>query len=334
MTLSQTATIAKQVITVSIITLVLVITSFIGYRIWYTYYLAHLPPVEEKPDAKFGLLSSPNFPKASVSSSNYSYSIDTITGNLPKIGVDKGFEKLIKVYFVTKTFASLLSSEKSQKLAEKFGISAKPQILSEIKYQFEEGNKHLSVNLDSNNFAFQQEATPSAQESLDADNKIIEDFRNTLSALGVLKEGLSKGKTKVTHLKNSAQVSLWPTPIEGKDIFTAQFDTSLINAVIFKSADNLKNYLSLNYTYYPIELSTFATYPSKTAEQAFEDLKSGKGVIIVESEKPNISITAISLGYFLPEKYNPYLQPIFVFEGPHFVGYVSAVSEQFQTAAN
>ncbi len=329
MTLSQTAIIAKQVITVSIITLIVVILSLIGYRIWYSYYLAHLPPQEEKPDLKFGLLPTLDFPKASVSSSNYSYSIDTTTGNLPKVGVDKGFNKLIKVYFVTKTFASLLSSEKSQKLAEKFGITAKANILTDTKYQFEQENKSLSVDLDSGNFAFKQEATPAGQENLDDDKKLISDFKDILTNLGVLKEDLNKGRTKVMLLKNTAQISIWPASIEGKDIFTPQFDSSLINATIFKSADDIKNYLSLNYTYYPIELSTFATYPIKTSEQAFEDLKTGKGIVIIESNKPSVSITSVSLGYFLTEKYSPYLQPIFVFQGPHFVSYVSAISPEY-----
>lgn len=334
MTLSQTAIIAKQVITVSIITLIVLTISFIGYKIWYGYYLAHLPPVEEKPDVKFGILPLPDFPKAAVSSSNYSYSVDTTTGNLPKIGVDKGFDKLIKVYFVTKTFASLLSGEKSQKLAEKFNITTKPKILTETKYEFEENGKTLSIDLDSGNFAFKQEASPSGQESLNEDSKLTDDFKNILSNLGVLKEDLAKGKSKILNEEQTSQISIWPAAIAGKDIFTAQFNTSLVNAVVFDSASDLKNYLSLDFTYYPIETSTFATYPIKTTEQAFEDLKIGKGVVIIESEKPNVSITSVSLGYFLPEKYNPYLQPIFVFEGPNFVAYVSAISEQYQLVAN
>lgn len=349
MTLTQTAIITKQIITISIFALILGILSFIGYKIWYSYYLANLPPVEEKPDIKFGLLPYPDFPKAAVSSSNFSYSIDTSTGNLPKVGVDHGFEKLVKVYFVTKTFTTLLSAEKSQNLAEKFDIKIEPKILSETSYQFEQGNKILVVDLDSGNFSFAQEATPSAKENLADDNKLVADFEGILSTLGVFKEGLQKGRSKVMLLKNeagkliptqqrneaqTAQISLWPTSIESKPILTPQFDTALINAQVFKGASDLKNYLSLDYTYFPIDLSTFATYPIKTTAEAFADLKSGKGVIVIEGEKPNISISSIYLGYYLSDKYSPYLQPIFVFEGPHFVAYVAAISEQFTALPN
>ena len=82
-----------------------------------------------------------------------------------------------------------------------------------------------------------------------------------------------------------------------------------------------------------IETSTFATYPTKTAETAFDDLKQGKGVVVVEPDKPKVSITSVYLGYYLAENYNPYLQPIFVFEGPNFVAYADAINEQFKAGA-
>ncbi len=348
MTLSQTAILTKQVITLSAIAIVLGTVSFIGYKIWHAYYLAHLPPVEEKPDTKFGLLPPLDFPPSAVASSNFSYSIDTSTGNLPKVGKDPGFEKLVKVYFVTKTFATLLSAEKSQNLAEKFNIKTVPQVLSETKYLFKDNNKTLTVDLDSGNFSFTKEATISAKESLDDDNKLISDFETNLQRLGVFKEEFKNGRTRVLLLKNdsgkftptelraeaaAAVISLWPSNIDGKAIFTPQFNISLINSLVYKSADSLQNYLSLNFTYYPIDTSTFATYPIKTTEEAFEDLKRGKGIVVIEPTKAQVSITSVYLAYFLPENYNPYLQPIFVFEGPHFAAYAPALSEQFQTPA-
>lgn len=327
MTLSQTAALTRQIITLSVIVLVLGTVSFIGYRIWYANYLASLPPVEEKPDAKFGILPLPDFPKAAVSSSNFSYSIDTSTGNLPKVGVDPGFEKLVKVYFVTKTFVSLLSAEKSQNLAAKFGIQTEPEILSETSYRFKDQTKTLTIDLNSGNFTFTNEATISGQEGLDDDQKLVSDFKASLETLGVLKEELKTGPTKVIPLTtNTAQISLWPPAVDNKPMITSQFDNSLIYARVYQSAADLKNYSSLNFTYFPIELSTFATYPLKSGEEAFADLKSGKGVVIIEPLKANVSVTSIYLGYFSAENYTAYLLPIFVFEGPHFVAYVPAVS--------
>lgn len=348
MTLSQTATLTKQIITVSIVGLVLGIVSFSGYKIWHAYYIANLPPVEEKPDTKFGVLPFPDFPKASVSSSNFSYTLDTSTGSLPKVGEDLGFEKILKVYFVIKSFASFLSPEKSQALAEKFNIPAEPKILSETKYLFQQGNKSLTVDLDTGNFVYVKEATISGREALDDDDKLVADFKRNLKTLEVFKEELDSGRTKITLLKTAggkltpttlrseteaAQISFWPQKLDNKSIFTGNFNHALINAIVIKSASEMENYLALNFTYYPIDTTTFATYPSKTAEEAFLDLKSGKGVVVLESEKPQVSITSVYLGYYLSENYSPYLQPIFVFEGPHFAAYVPAVSPQFLSSA-
>ncbi len=336
MTLTQTAVLVKRAITISIIILVIGIVSFISYRIWYAYYLSNLPPVEEKPDTKFGLLPLPNFSSSAVSTSNFSYSLDTITGGLPKVGVDPGFEKIIKVYFVTQTFATLLSPDKSTDLAQKFDISTPPEIINETKYNFKDKDKTLSVNLDNGNFSYTKQASVSGILKPDEDQKIVADFQQTLSNLGILKEDLKNGRNKIIFLKEpqTIQISLWPEAIDKKPIFTADFNKSLITATVLGNADNLENYLSLTFTYYPIDTSTFATYSLKTAEVAFEDLKNGKGTVVVEPEKPQVSITSVSLGYYLSENYSPYLQPIYVFEGPSFVSYVTAINEQFQAQAN
>lgn len=336
MTLTQTAILVKQIIAISAVALVLGISSFIGYKIWLAYYLANLPPVEEKPDIRFGLLPAPDFPKSSVSTSNYSYSLDTTTGGLPKVGIEPGFEKIVKVYFVTQTFASFLSPQRAEDLAGKFGITEAPNILSDTKYKFKDQDKTLLVDLNNGNFSYNKVASISAYVNPDNDEKIVSDFKQTLSYLGSLKDDLKNARTKVVLLKAEAlayQVSLWPTPIDKRQIFTADFNKSLVTATVSGGADTLDNYLSLNFTYYPIDTSTFASYPIKSSEEAFDDLKNGKGIVIVESQKPQVSITAVSLGYYLPENYSPYLQPIFVFEGPNFVAYVPAVAEQFQAKA-
>lgn len=348
MHLTQTAIITKRIITLTLVASILGIVSFIGYKIWYAYYLSTLPPVEEKPDTKFGVLPFPDLPKSAVSSSNFSYTLDTSTGSLPKVGQDEGFEKIIKVYFIPKPYATLLSGEKAEALAEKFGITIPPEILSETNYSFKDKEKTVTVDLDSGNFIYAKESTTSAKENLDDDDKLVLDFENVLSNLGVFKEELKKGRTKVTLLKpagnklipttlrteaQAAQVSLWPESLDKKSIFTSDFNKAQVFATVVKSASSLENYLSLNFTFWPIDSTTFATYPTKSAESALEDLKSGKGMIIIEPAKPQVSITSIYLGYFLADNYSPYLQPIFIFEGPSFVAYVPAVSEQFLTPA-
>lgn len=344
MTLTQTAILTKQVITISIIAILLGIVSFTGYKIWYAHYLSTLPPVEEKPDTKFGVLPLPIFPNTSVSSSNFSYSLDTATGGLPKVGIDPGFERLVKVYFVIKPYATFLSADKSQSLAEKFGIKNPPEVINETTYRFKQDNKTLIIDLDSGNFKYTNEATSAALEKLDENDKLVTDFENTLNLLGVLKPELKEGRNKVSLLKiegdkfvttenrneaSSAIVSLWPRALDKKQVFTKDFNKALVNAIVINSASSLDNYLSLNFTFFQVDENTFATYPTKTSDEAFEQLKTGKGIVVVVPQKPQVSITSVSSGYFLEENYSPYIQPIFIFEGPSFMAFVPAVSNQF-----
>ena len=336
MTLSQTADFTKRFIAVSGIMLFLGIVSFTSYKLWHAYYIAHLPPIVEKPDTKFGQLPIPIFPSSLVSSSNFSYSLDTTTGSLPKIGVDLGFEKIIKVYFITKSFSTLLSSEKSQNLAEKFNINSNAEILSDTKYLFKNGDKTLTVNLDTGNFSYNNTATISGEISPDKDDKLVSDFKQILSSLGVLTDDLKAGRNKITHLKpelGSSEISLWPQNIDQKIIVGSNFNTSMISSIVINSSGDLSNYLSLQYINFPIDTTTYATYPTKSAEIAFNDLKTGKGVVVLEPTKPQVSITSIYLGYYLPESYSPYLIPIYVFEGQNFVAYVPAITDEFLTQA-
>lgn len=344
MTLTQTAILTKQFIVVSIITILVSISAFIGYKIWYAHYLASLPPVEEKPDTKFGVLPYPKFPQSVVSSSNFSYSLDTTTGGLPKIGIDPGFDKLVKVYFMIKPYATFLSPDKSQALAGKFGITSPPEVINETTYSFKQDSKSLIVDLNSGNFQYKNGSTPSALLKLDDDNKLVADFENILQTLGVLKDDIKNGRNKVIPLRLSGNdlvladqrsdavagiVSLWSKSLDKKPVITSDYSKSLINATIINSAAGLDNYLSLNFTYFQIDENTFATYPTKTADDAYADLKNGKGIILVQPNNPQVSITFISLGYFVPDDYSPYIQPVYVFEGPQFAALVPAVNNQF-----
>lgn len=330
MTLTAVATFTRRFIFLSILLLILGIASFIGYKIWYANYLSSLPPVVEKPDIRFGNLPKPNFPKSNISSSNFSYSLDTTTGGLPK------FDKLLKVYFIPKAYATLLASDKSRELAGQFGLNVPPNIISETRYSYTQDTKNLIIDLDTGNFSYKQEATAAGSLNLEIDEtKLIEDFRNFLSSKELLKEGLQSGPSKInlvtTNATKAAEISIWHQNVDDKPILTNNPNKSLINAAVLGNARGIENYISLNYTYWPIDISTNGTYSAKLIETAFNDLKSGEGIITEEPTDPQVSITSVYLAYFLSEEYSPYLQPIYVFEGPSFQAFVLALDDQYIT---
>lgn len=325
MTLTQTAIFTKRAILIFGISLVLVILSYSGYQIWSSYKIANLPPVEEKPDLKFGVLPPPNFPP-SPSPSNLSYTIDTTTGDFPK------FDKILRVYFIPKAATTFLSSDRALQLAERFNIKTPPEIVSETIYRFSESNKSLTVNLDTGNFIYTN-ATTSAELSLKADDTMIANFKNLLNNLGLFKEEFSNGPAKLFHQNEQiSQISIWPKALDNIPIVTTDFNKALVSTTLLHSAEKIDDILSLDYTFWPIDTQTFATYPSKTAAAAFEELKAGGGLIILKPTQPQVSITKVYLAYFESKEYLPYLHPVFVFEGPDFMAYVPAIANQYQTA--
>lgn len=324
MTLTQVAGLTRKFIFISLILSILGITSFVGYKIWHARYLASLPPVEEKPDMKFGALPILNLPKSNVSSSNFSYSLDTTTGNLPN------FPKIAKVFFMPKIQTGFLAPDKAQGLAQKFDLKIPPEILSETEYRFKDKTRSLQINLDSGNFTYQQEATATTLQVLDPEDKRLADnFKNMLSTKISLPDEVKNSTFKIKRAGDNltAQISLWPQNVDEKPIITPNFIDSLINAKLTLQGSDLSDYLSLNYTYWPVDQTTYSTYPIKSAETAFSELQSGQGAVVIEPPKPQVSITSVYLGYYQDQNYQAFLQPVVVFEGVNFVSFIDAIAK-------
>lgn len=339
MTLAQTAVFTKRAIVVFFLLIFLGISSFVGFKFYSAYKLANTPPVEIKPDLKFGQLPPIDLPTSSNSGSNFSYSIDTTTGNLPT------FDKLIKVYYIPKTFATLLASERAAALAKNFGIDSQPEVLSDTKYRFSATGKSVTVNLDTENFEYSKEASNSATaDILDSDDKLITGFQSLLGRIGSGKDTLGGEPYNIELYKfnagklvpatsrvdaEAALISLWPHDIDQKKVVTPQTNQSLVSAIVDKNSNNVENYMSLKFTFWPIDVTEFATYPLKTGDQALDDLKFGRGSIINIPPTPNVSITKVTLAYFESQTYTQYLQPVFLFEGPGFTAYVPAIQDAY-----
>ena len=73
----------------------------------------------------------------------------------------------------------------------------------------------------------------------------------------------------------------------------------------------------------------YSTYPIKTSNLAFEELKKNKAYIASSPQNGKISIKNITLGYYIGEKEQDYLVPIIVFEGNGFEAFVSAVTDEW-----
>ncbi|MCL5784090.1 MAG: hypothetical protein M1142_01905 [Patescibacteria group bacterium] len=329
MTLTQAAIWTKRGVIGFIIFIILSIAGSIGYSAWYQYQLAHRPPVEEKPDMKFGALPALVFPPQKVSSSNYSYTLDTVTGGLPQM------PKLMKVYFMPPSAVTLMAPEKARQMATGLGFTNGPQVISpSVNKYTDDNNGEFNIDLTTGNFNFQRlPASASAEiNSINVDqSKLAQDFKGYLGSKGLLNESLSPGRTVVVNstvsIPNSSafDVSLWPGDLDNIPIVTAYTNYGLIKTTITNASKETDKFISLQYTFWPIDKTTFSTYPLKTPDQAFTELQGGGGFVSLEPSNPQISVTSVEMAYYESENYSPYLQPVFLFKGPNFAAIVPAI---------
>jgi hypothetical protein len=93
------------------------------------------------------------------------------------------------------------------------------------------------------------------------------------------------------------------------------------------SGQNSQEVDAASFVHREILTDSHATYPIKTAQEAFDALKAGDGYITsYQGADTNILISNVYLGYYLGEENQGYLMPIIVFEGQNnFFAYVSAI---------
>ncbi len=157
------------------------------------------------------------------------------------------------------------------------------------------------------------------------------DFRAYLSSKKLLPDELSNGRSSVvvnnlpTFPNQTFDVSIWPADFDTLPIITENSKKSLVKGILTSLSNESDKFLQVDYTYWPIDKTTFATYPTKSSEQAFADLKAGLGYVSLEPDKPQVSISKVYLAYFESGDYMPFLQPVFVFEGPNFQALVPAI---------
>lgn len=115
-------------------------------------------------------------------------------------------------------------------------------------------------------------------------------------------------------------------------IFYPRPPYSTMNFLVTALGDERK-VIAANFThqYFSIPADSNVTYAIKSADEAFNELKAGKGYIAsFEGTGTHVQITNIYLGYYLGEKQQAYLMPVFVFEGDNgFFAYISAIKDDW-----
>lgn len=307
-------------------------------------FFAPTPP--PPPKVEFGKLPQIKFPQ-SVTSKKLTYSISTVTGELPN------FEDRVNVHKLEKPQINLLALDAAKKKVSDLGFDFPETKLSQTSYQWSEPlppYRKLSLNIFSNNFdlasSYLYSSTVSAAKNLPGEAESIEESEFFLSSiLPSFPQDLDREKTKTTlfSLQNG---KLFPS--------TSFSQAQVIRVDLFQKAIDK---LPLVYPYPPFSTMSFfiassesepqvveahfyhkqktnqsSTYPIKTAKEAQKELEEGKAYIAgYFGDKNEISIKNVYLAYYINEQEDQeFLLPVVVFEGDNgFYAYVSAIKSEW-----
>lgn len=313
----------------------------VGVFVKDTLYPTPPPP----PTVGFDILDPIEFPDQK-STNNFSYSLDTVTGQLPD------FSDRAKVYKIAKAEPDLLALRKAKDKMYRAGFKEDPVLIGQNVYKWttdQPFQKTLSYNILTHDFNLtssflaNENATTGKAFPLD-EASIVDEAKNFFQNLDSFPEDINTEKTAVslftiknyvllsaTSISNAqaARVYFFQKDVDEKPIFYSNPKSSPINTLI-TGGDNRPQVSDANYFYQKITDQS-ETYPIKTAKQAFEDLENGNAYIASFPEnKSNISIKNVYLGYYIEDKKQNYLMPVVIFEGDDgFFAYVSAITDEW-----
>ena len=301
-----------------------------------------IPPPPEQATAAFGKLPEINFPESI--NKEFTYEIDTLTGDLPSL------PNLTKVYKMEKRGPDILAVDKASSRVVQLGFNKKPQQISDFVYKWdnpEPPNQVLvqDIRLDEFNLSSSfQNFESSMNETFIDESEAVKRSKEFIIILGMDTEDLEDEKTKVEYqvLKNGvinpanrysnsnmATVYFFQKDREDVPIVYPQNPNSSMKIVL--AAGTYKDWiLNANYSHQNT-LDESETYAIKTAEQAYEDLKNKKAFIASHSgDSTNIKIKKVYLALYSEGKLQDYLTPVVVFEGDNnFIAYVPAVTDEW-----
>lgn len=345
--LTETAYHTRRGIKFGVIGIVLFIFIQTGLGYLYELWLALHPPPPPPPTVAFGILPKINFPE-STSSASLVYSLETLNGrfpDLPTIG---------KAYFIAVPKENLQSISRATEHASKLRFVNEPQVITETLRQWtntENPLLNLRYNVATGNFVVKYDWSNDAtifnsRELPDKDTAILES-KNFFINLGILPKELQNGKTQVSFYRASVGNYVYAPSLSSADFVRIDYfrddldniplvgDTpsnSPLFIIYSGTKDEFRRMVEVHYVIWDIQKDTFATYPLRTVEEAWNDLKAGDAYVasLGVSGSNLVNVRQIYLAYYYSDNPTSFLQPVYIFEGDKgFIAYVSAVSRDW-----
>ncbi len=324
------------------------------------YYKATHPPEEPPPTVDFGRLERITFPKET---GRPEIELELPTGKMPV------FPDRMRVFFAPTKRSNFLDPQRAIETATALGFLFKPEQPSETRYIWRKQdslNSILEMDIVSGHFvlnrAWQNNPALLAVNTFTSDKQAVADMTSFLQRSGSMPED-TVDNNKVSYLKVQGAklvkaLSLSDADFLQVDLFRDEYrvydpedktkskileaykfyrpnpDKGLVRGVLTGSREYEEKVISLEYGYSKVDYTKSGTYPIKTGQEAYDELKNGGGYVTEKSPKKGIlKVRRVQLGYYDDDANHSYALPIYVFLGDQdFVAYVSAVKDEVLVA--
>jgi len=339
--LTQTAIITRKIIRYGFFGIIFLIVGKFVLDVSVGVYRKINPLPPPPPTVTFGKLPDIKFPQKAHP--ELKLTLETPNGEFPD------FPDQMRVIFMPQPTSNLLSLDTAKVKASNLGYSPNAEELTETTYRFT--SDKVPANLDMNiitgvfsiSYNLTQDSSPlvnkppspeaaaaEVRSYLSGGNILFEDLTDRFShEFRKIKEGRL---VKVTSLSEAdfIKVNIFRNNIDEFPIVTRNPNEANIWFLIGGARQREKQIIAAEYHYFPADYSKTATYPIKTAQEAWDELLAGNGYIASSSDLSEVTIRRVYLAYYDSNVPAEFLQPVVVFEGDNdFFGYIPAVTSQY-----
>ncbi len=285
--------------------------------------------------------------KEATTSAGFSFTLDTVAGK-PVTATEAAqvflfppskfqFDYLPKVYLMAKMLG--------------FDTEVVKHKLVNNEAVFQDDKQRLAVDINTYNFRYDYDFRKDSELVATAEMPEVDSSKNTainfLKSIDRYPKELALGDMTVIYMfydKTASTAGVVASQQESNmievDFYRQKVDQFLPMSPTYFNSQNYvmlmpnelgAKVISAQVRFFETSSTQVGVYPLITGKRAYELLLAGKGILVSPgSGKKNISIKTMTLGYFDPDIYQDYYQPIYVFTGDNdFVSYVPAVSEQW-----
>jgi hypothetical protein len=345
-TLTETAVAFRKIIKLGIFGIILLIILRLGLFMFNTYLKVVKPSPPPPATVAFGKLPKISFPEKLHP--ELTLRLETPTGGTPDLG-DRAEVMLMPQF--RPTFSAL---DEAKITAGKMNFRNEPIEITERRYKWESSEflpSTLEMDIVSGSFTLKRnwQADPTILNDKQLPGKETAELeaKNWLRQIGLAAEELTGAKITINYLvfqsgqyvkavslseADFVQVDLFRPDINEKPALTEDPNKGTVRLIFSGSAEAEKRIVQAEYNYFPVNTQENATYPIKTASQAWRELQTRQGYIASIGDNPTniLSVRRIYLGYYDSATPQGFLMPIIVFEGDNgFYGYVEAVTNEW-----